>query len=146
MKQKRPNSQRELTQCICDFSEVVRFGKETTAFRQVLLGDATVARGHNDLNGRPAMADGVSEFEPVHGTWHVHVRKDYPDVAAILKYPDCFIGVGGFNDLKACVLYGSGGTEPDQEFIFDNKNRWSFGPSPRHTLFLACETNLPNSK
>ena len=54
------------------------------------------------------------------------VRKDHPDVAPILEYPDCFIRVGGFNDLKARVRNSSGATEPNKWFVFDNKDRWCF--------------------
>ena len=46
----------------------------------------------------------MSKFEPVHRARHMNVCKYYPDVSTALKYPDCFIGVGSFNDLEACIL------------------------------------------
>jgi hypothetical protein len=67
----------------------------------------------------------------------VNVRKDHPNVAAILEDSDCVIRVGGFKDLKACVLYGSGGTKPDQEFIFDNKDRWCVATDPHGKRFSS---------
>ena len=39
----------------------------------------------------------MSEFETVYGAWHVHVREDYANVAAVLEYPYCLVGVCSFN-------------------------------------------------
>ena len=50
------------------------------------------------------MANGTSKFATVHRSGHVNIRKYHPDVAAALEYPYCFVGVGIFNDLEACIL------------------------------------------
>ena len=42
--------------------------------------------------------------ETVHRTRHVNIRKYHPDVAAALEYLYCFLGVGGLNDLEACIF------------------------------------------
>ncbi len=46
----------------------------------------------------------MSKFETVHGARHVNIRKYHPDAAAALKYLYCFVCVGSFDDLEACVL------------------------------------------
>ncbi len=53
----------------------------------------------------------MSQFETVDGPWHVNIRKDHADVAAVLEYPYCFVSVCGFNNLKAWPAPGSEDTE-----------------------------------
>ena len=96
---------RPLSYSVCDLCRVIRLGKETTALRKVLFAYLNMARGHNYLNGRPAVADGVSQFETVYGPWHVNICKDHSDVAAVLEYPYCFVSVCSFTNLKARILY-----------------------------------------
>jgi hypothetical protein len=85
-----------------------------------------MARGHYDLDGRPAVADGMSEFETVYRAWHVNIRKNYPDVAAVLEYPYCLVGVCSFNNLEARILDSSDSTKANQWFIFDDEDSCCF--------------------
>ena len=50
------------------------------------------------------MADGMSELETVYRAWHLNVRKNHPDVPAVLKYPYRVVSICSFNDLKARIL------------------------------------------
>jgi hypothetical protein len=53
----------------------------------------------------------MSEFETVHGAWHVDIRKDHSDVAAIFEDPYCFVSICSFNNLEARLLDRSDGTQ-----------------------------------
>ena len=96
--------QYQLADCCCNLTWVVRFGKETTVLRKILLSQPTSARGYDYFDRWPAISDGMSELETVHGTGHMDVSKNHPDIPAALKYPDRFVGVGSFNDLEASLL------------------------------------------
>jgi hypothetical protein len=85
-----------------------------------------MARGHDDLDGRPAVADGMSEFETVYGAWHVNIRKDDANVAAVLQYPYRFVSICSFNDLEARILDSSDGTKANKGLIFDDEDGWFF--------------------
>ena len=117
---------RQLAYRVCDLRRVIGLGKETAALRKVVFAYQITARGHYYLDGRPAVADGMSEFETVYGAWHVNIREDYANVAAVLEYPYCFVSVCSFNNLEARILYRSDGTKANQWFIFDDKDSWCF--------------------
>jgi hypothetical protein len=68
----------------------------------------------------------MNEFETVYGTWHLNIRKHHTDVAAVLEYPNCFVSVCGFNNLKARILNRLDGTQANQWFIFDDEDRRCF--------------------
>jgi hypothetical protein len=83
---------------------VVGLRKETATLREVLFAYLTAPKGHNYLDGRPTITDGMNEFEAVHGARHLNVCKDHSDIAAVLEDPYCFVSGCGFNDLKARIL------------------------------------------
>jgi hypothetical protein len=85
-----------------------------------------MARGHYYLDGRPTVADGMSEFETVYRAWHVNIRKNHPDVAAVLEYSYCFVSVCSFNNPEARILDSSDSTKANQWFIFDDEDSWCF--------------------
>ena len=68
----------------------------------------------------------MSEFETVYGAWHVNVREDHSNVAAVLEYPYCFVSVCSFNNLEARILDSPDSTKANQWFVFDDEDGWCF--------------------
>jgi len=117
---------RQLSYRVCDLCRVIGLGKETAALRKVVFAYQIMARGHYDLDGRPAVADGMSEFDAVYGAWHVNIRKNYLDVAAVLEYPYCFVSVCSFNNSEARILDSPDSIKANQWFVFDDEDSWCF--------------------
>jgi hypothetical protein len=111
---------------VCDLCRVIGLGKETAALRKVVFAYQMMARGHYYLDGRPAVADGMSEFETVYGARHLNIRKDDSNVAAVLEYPYCFVSVCSFNNLETRILDSPDSIQANQWFVFDDEDSWCF--------------------
>ena len=124
---------------VCDLCRVIGLGKETAALRKVVFAYQMMARGHYYLDGRPAVADGMSEFETVYGAWHLNIRKDHSDVAAVLEYPYCFVSVCSFNNLEARILDSPDSTRRTSGSSSTMRTAGVFKLSypTHHLLFLA---------
>src|SRR6185312_13302456 len=57
----------------CDLSYRIRLRQKTTAFGQVALGDLCMSRSCNNLDGRPATFDEMSELKSVHRSRHLDI-------------------------------------------------------------------------
>lgn len=68
----------------------------------------------------------MSELETVYGAWHLNIRKDYSNVAAVLEYPYCFVSVCSFNNLEARIRDSSDSTIANQWFVFDDQDSGCF--------------------
>src|SRR6476661_652995 len=83
-----------------------------------------MTRGEDKIDWRPAISNCASQFQSIHGTWHVYVGKDDADVFSGLQDGDGFIGVGDFYRSVACCFHQIGRVHPTKKFILNEKNVW----------------------
>ena len=72
---------------------------------------------------RPTLLDVFSQVQPVHGTWHVNIRKENLHVVgARFKNRQRNIGIGSLKDMKPGILQVVGCRHAYKRLILDKQN------------------------
>ena len=99
---------------------------EPRSMGQLVPRGPPFARHHDDLDRRPAISHHRGKLETVHGTRHINVRKNHPNILAALEYSYCFVSICSFNYLKARIFDRSDGIEANEQLILDDQDRRCF--------------------
>ena len=75
------------------------------------------ARSQNQLDWRPPIPDGASQFKPIHRTREMDVGEDYPNVLASFQNGNCALGAHCFDGLEAGILNGGCRDHPHEGLI-----------------------------
>jgi len=82
-------------------SDVIGLGKKTSPRWQVIRGNMRMAGGNDQLDGGPAIANGVRQPESIHRTRHLDVGEYQTHVSARFEYGDRLVRSGGRERLEA---------------------------------------------
>src|SRR5476649_1440805 len=77
--------------------------QETPALGKLILSNIHKPGSGDDLDLWPASPDSRRQFQAVHGTGHLNISKDDRNVKAVFEDHDCFVCVGGFDNVEARV-------------------------------------------
>jgi hypothetical protein len=62
------------------------------------------ARRYEESHRRPTASDNACQSDAIHGTGHLNVGEDRPDVTPVFQDPDSFISIRSRNDFEAGLL------------------------------------------
>ena len=99
-----------------------RLAEEAAVRRLVGIGQFDLAGHQNDLDRRPAVVDGVGEFQSVHAAGHLNVRKQQRDVGARLENGKRFVGIDGLHRRESGILDKIDGPHAQHHLVLDHKN------------------------
>jgi hypothetical protein len=84
--------------------DVIRLGNKPPAVRQVIRPDLAAAGRDDQLDGGPAIANGVRQPEPVHRSRHLDVGEHHAHVVgAGFENGECFVRSGGRERLESGI-------------------------------------------
>ena len=99
-----------------------RLAEEAAVRRLVGIGQFDLAGHQNDLDRRPAVVDGVGEFQSVHAAGHLNVREQQRDVGTRLENGQRFVGIDGLHRGKSGILDKIDGPHAQHHLVLDHKN------------------------
>ena len=103
-----------------EFAGAVGLCQKPPALRQILFPDIHKARGRDDLDRRPAAADGAGKLQPVHRTRHLDIGEDDVNIGSGFEDRYSLVAIACLDDFKPGILNHLGRIHPQQEFVFDN--------------------------
>ena len=81
-----------------------------------------LARDQQNLDWGPAVADRMSQFQPVHAPGHIYVREQQEDIRMGFQQDSRFVRISGLERYESCFLDDFGGKHPQQRFILHDKH------------------------